>query len=241
MGFLSVIIFSIFLATSSTEAYNFIVGGKNGWSSHPSEDYKQWSGRMRFSINDTLSFKYPKETDSVVVVSKDDYDKCNAAKPILKLDGGDSTFKLDRSGPFYFITSNKTNCDKGQKLLIVVLALRNKSPPPPAALSPAPASLAPVPSPESQAPVPSPSSESPTLSPAPATSGPAVSPSPATSGPAANAPGTDVTRSPLSPGNTPSDINSPPGSSKSSAQAVSPAGVVSVVLSLTVATFITFA
>lgn len=54
MGFLSVIIFSIFLATSSTEAYNFIVGGKNGWSSHPSEDYKQWSGRMRFSINDTL-------------------------------------------------------------------------------------------------------------------------------------------------------------------------------------------
>ncbi|KAL8111876.1 early nodulin-like protein 2 [Apium graveolens] len=148
MGFLSVIILFIFLAASSTEATNFLVGGINGWSTHPSEDYQTWSGRLRFQINDTLSFKYSKETDSVVVVSKDGYDKCNAANPISKLEGGDSTLMFDRSGPFYFITSNKTNCDQGQKLAIVVMAPRNKSPPTP---------LAPVPSPESQTPGPSPS------------------------------------------------------------------------------------
>lgn len=207
------------MAASSTEANNFIVGGKNGWSTHPSEDYKTWSGRLRFLINDTLSFKYPKETDSVVVVSKDDYDTCSAAKPISKLDGGDSTFKFDRSGPFYFITSNKTNCDQGQKLAIVVLALRNRSPPTPPASSPAPAGQAPVPSPESQTPGPSPSSGSPA--------------------PAANAPGTNGTPSPLSPGNTPSVSSTPPGQSKSFAPAVSGAGVVSVVLSVIVAAFIT--
>ncbi|KAL8147687.1 early nodulin-like protein 2 [Apium graveolens] len=227
MGFLSVIILSIFLAASSTDANNFLVGGKNGWTTHPSEDYRTWSGRLRFLINDTLSFKYSKETDSVVVVSKDDYDKCNAANPISKLDGGDSTFNFDRSGPFYFITSNKTNCDQGQKLVIVVLALRNKSPPTPPASSPAPAAdLAPVPLPESQTPGPSPSSGS---------------LAPTTSAPGANAPGTNGTPTPLSPGNTPSDISSPPGPSKSFAPAVSPAGVVSVlVLSVTVAAFVTF-
>lgn len=239
MGFSSVIIiiFSIFLASSSTHANNFIVGGNNGWSTQPSEDYKQWSGRLRFLINDTLSFKYAKETDSVVVVSKDDFDKCNAAKPIQKLDGGDSTFKFDRSGPFYFITSNKTNCDQGQKLVIVVLALRIKSPPTPPATSPAPSTEAPVPSPESQTPGPSPSSESPS----PSTSGPAGSPAPGTSGPAANGPGKDGTPSPLSPGNTPADISSPPGSPKSYAPTVSPVVPVSVLLSVTVAAFITFA
>lgn len=153
-----------------------------------------------------LAFKYSKETDSVVVVSKDNYDQCNAANPISKLDGGDSTFKFDRSGPFYFITSNKTNCDQGQKLAVVVLALRNRSPP---ASSPAPAGQAPVPSPESQTP---------------------------SSAPAANAPGSIGTPSPLSP----SDISSPPGESKSFAPANSPAVVMSVVLSVTVAAFITF-
>lgn len=166
-----------------------------------------------------LAFKYPKETDSVVVVNKDDYEKCNAANPISKLDGGDSTFMFDRSGPFYFITSNKTNCDQGQKLVIVVLALRNTSPP-----TPAPPGQAPAPSPDSQTPAPSPSSDSPD-----------VSPSPATSGPAANG-----TPTPLSPGNTPSDISSPPGQSKSFAPAVSPAGMVSVVMTVTLAAIITF-
>lgn len=53
MGFLSVIILLLCLLLA-TEANNFIVGGKNGWSTHPSEDYKQWSGRLRFLINDTL-------------------------------------------------------------------------------------------------------------------------------------------------------------------------------------------
>ncbi|PSS16175.1 Early nodulin-like protein [Actinidia chinensis var. chinensis] len=123
------------------EAYQFNVGGREGWVLNPSENYNRWAERMRFQVNDTLFFKYMKGSDSVLVASKEDYDKCNTQKPILKMDGGDSVFKLDRSGPFYFITGNKTNCQNGQKLIIVVLAVRNKptSPTPSPTLSPAPA------------------------------------------------------------------------------------------------------
>ncbi|KZV49125.1 early nodulin-like protein 2-like [Dorcoceras hygrometricum] len=80
---------------------------------------------MRFLVNDTLLFKYKKGSDSVLVVNRDDYDKCNSGKPILKLDDGDSVFKFDRSGHFFFISGKKSNCDKGQKLIIVVLAVRH--------------------------------------------------------------------------------------------------------------------
>ncbi|XP_059669428.1 early nodulin-like protein 2 [Cornus florida] len=54
-------------------------------------------------------FMYKNGSDSVLVV----YDKCNTEKPIMKMDDGDSVFKFDRSGPFFFISGNKDNCQKG--------------------------------------------------------------------------------------------------------------------------------
>nr|GEX16644.1 early nodulin-like protein 2 [Tanacetum cinerariifolium] len=52
--------FFMFLVTliSSTHARTFKVGGKNGWTTSPSENYNSWAGRLRFLINDTLHFKY---------------------------------------------------------------------------------------------------------------------------------------------------------------------------------------
>ncbi|KAL0320659.1 UNVERIFIED_CONTAM: Early nodulin-like protein 2 [Sesamum radiatum] len=121
--------FSAFIKFSL--AYQFLVGGRQGWVVNPSENYNHWVERMRFQVNDTLLFKYKKGSDSVLVVNKDDYDNCNTGNPILKLDDGNSVFKFDRSGPFFFISGNKANCDHGQKLIIVVLAVRNRPPPPP--------------------------------------------------------------------------------------------------------------
>ena len=103
-------------------------------------------------------FKYKKGSDSVLVVNQDDYYKCNKAKPIQSLEDGDSVFKFDRSGPFFFISGHGDNCEKGQKLIIIVLAVRNNthkspspspSPTPPPSPSPAPktptSSLSPTP------------------------------------------------------------------------------------------------
>ncbi|PIN00538.1 hypothetical protein CDL12_26955 [Handroanthus impetiginosus] len=168
--FVFLALFSSF--TVSSYAYQFSVGGRGEWVVNPSENYNQWAERMRFQVNDTLLFKYKKGSDSVLVVNKDDYDKCNTTNPILKLDNGNSVFKFDRSGPFYFISGYKQNCDQGQKLTIVVLAERNCPTLPP----PTP-SLTAAPSPAGGAPTPAgtPSSPSPSLAagaPTPSTGSP---------------------------------------------------------------------
>ena len=155
----SVSCFFIVLMSSvnSSSGYKFYVGGKDGWVLKPSEDYNHWAERMRFQVNDTLYFKYKKESDSVLVVSKDDYDSCNTKKPIKSLKDGDSIFKFDRSGPFYFISGHADNCKKNQKLIVVVMAVRNKTD-----HHQAPPSPAPVPSPPSpDHPLPSPPAKSP--------------------------------------------------------------------------------
>lgn len=91
-----------------------------------------------------VAFKYTQGVDSVLAVNKNDFDNCNVNNPITKLDDGNSVFKLDKSGPFYFISGKKSNCDQGQKLKLVVISPKNHhmasspvaSPPAPAALTP---------------------------------------------------------------------------------------------------------
>ncbi|KAG5033242.1 hypothetical protein AAZX31_06G272400 [Glycine max] len=120
-------------------ARQFDVGGKDGWVLKPTEDYDHWAQRNRFQVNDTLHFKYNKGIDSVVVVKKEDFDSCNINNPIQKMDGGDSTFQLSNSGLFYFISGNLNNCKNGQKLIVLVMAVRQpipKAAPPPASILP---------------------------------------------------------------------------------------------------------
>ncbi|XP_058773907.1 early nodulin-like protein 3 [Vicia villosa] len=112
----------LFLISSLSYGYKFNVGGKDGWAVKPSQCYSQWAQKNRFQINDTLYFKYNKGSDSVLVVNYQDYNSCNTNNPILKLDGGNSIFKFDRSGPFFFISGNVENCQKGEKLIVVVLS-----------------------------------------------------------------------------------------------------------------------
>lgn len=69
-----------------------------------------------------VDFKYNKGSDSVLVVNNQDYNSCNTSNPILKMDGGNSIFKFERSGPFFFISGNVENCQKGEKIIVVVLS-----------------------------------------------------------------------------------------------------------------------
>ncbi|XP_027348194.1 early nodulin-like protein 2 [Abrus precatorius] len=125
-------------SSSQVVAREFIVGGKDGWVLKPSEDYNHWAQRNRFQVNDTLHFKYKKESDSVLVVKKEDYDSCNTNNAIQKMDGGDSIFQLDKSGLFFFVSGNVDNCKNGQKLIVLVMAVRHSlpQPPPPESTSP---------------------------------------------------------------------------------------------------------
>ncbi|KAH7860814.1 hypothetical protein Vadar_018349 [Vaccinium darrowii] len=141
MGLVLVVLLMFFLGSS--QAYHFKVGGKDGWVLKPSEGYSHWAQRNRFQVNDSLVFKYKKGSDSVLIVDKNDFFNCNKAKPVQSLTDGNSVYKFDRSGPFYFISGDAENCNKGQKLEIIVLAVRNntshKAPSPkPSSPSPSP-------------------------------------------------------------------------------------------------------
>ncbi|XP_039115642.1 early nodulin-like protein 2 [Dioscorea cayenensis subsp. rotundata] len=172
---------------SCSLAYEFQVGGKDGWILNPHESYSQWSGRNRFQVHDKLVFKYKKEEDSVLVVSKEDYDKCNVSNPIKKFDDGNSVFEFDKTGPFFFISGASGKCNQGQKLSVIVLSLKTKKP----STSPAPSPTSSVPSPppsSSSSPPPPPSSSSspPSQSPSSAASSPSSSPSSAASSPSSS-------------------------------------------------------
>lgn len=131
-------------------------------------------------------FRYNKE-DSVVVVSQGHYDGCNATDPLLRDAGGDSTFVFDSSGPFFFISGDPARCQAGERLIVVVLAVRGNgtatpttpSPPPPptvpAAPTPRPSPPPPAAGTNGTARAPSP----PVPAPAPAGSPPPPPPPPA--------------------------------------------------------------
>jgi hypothetical protein len=84
--------------------------------------------------------KYEAGKDSVLQVTKEDYVSCNISNPIKHYNDGYTKVRFDHSGPYYFISGENGHCEKGQKLTIVVMSQRGKSPTPaaPTAISPAP-------------------------------------------------------------------------------------------------------
>ncbi|CAO2166384.1 unnamed protein product [Urochloa humidicola] len=124
---------------SSSEAYVFYAGGRDGWVLGPTESYNHWAGRNRFQVNDTIVFAHEAGVTSVLLVTEKDYDVCGTRSPVRRLDAvgggsGRSVFRFDRSGSFFFISNDEDRCQKGQKLYIIVMAPR----PPVVAAAPAP-------------------------------------------------------------------------------------------------------
>ncbi|XP_077216813.1 early nodulin-like protein 14 [Tasmannia lanceolata] len=120
----------ITLLFSLSEAKDFLVGGKtNAWKipSSSSESLNQWAESNRFKIGDSLVWKFNDENDSVLQVTREGYESCNVSNPIATYKGGSANIKLERSGPFYFISGENGHCEKGQKLIVVVLSDRRGS------------------------------------------------------------------------------------------------------------------
>lgn len=125
----------------------------------------------------TAVFVYQPNQDSVLQVTRDAYDSCNTDAPTAKFADGKTSFALTHSGPYYFISGNKDNCKKNEKLVVIVMADRSgnnkatpSSPPSPA---PAPSGES-APSPPvtgtvdmTPAPMPTPSQETPNNSASP--------------------------------------------------------------------------
>ncbi|MBA0816546.1 hypothetical protein Gohar_001197, partial [Gossypium harknessii] len=89
------------------------------------ESYNQWAEKNRFQIGDSLVFTYTPNDDSVLQVNKDAYKNCSVESPLASYTDGHTVFSLSHSGPYYFISGNKDNCEKNEKLVVVVLADRS--------------------------------------------------------------------------------------------------------------------
>ena len=68
----------------------------------------------------SAGFRYKK--DSVMEVSEGDYKNCNSSRPNYFSNTGNTVFKLDHSGYFYFISVASGHCDKGQRMIVKVMS-----------------------------------------------------------------------------------------------------------------------
>ncbi|XP_010417263.1 PREDICTED: early nodulin-like protein 1 [Camelina sativa] len=128
-------IFSFIFLCSLAAANEVTVGGKSGdWKIPPSSSYSftEWAQKARFKVGDFIVFRYEAGKDSVLEVTKEAYNSCNTTNPLANYTDGETKVKLDRSGPFYFISGANGHCEKGQKLSLVVISPRHS------VISPAP-------------------------------------------------------------------------------------------------------
>ncbi|KAM0831543.1 hypothetical protein ACQ4PT_065465 [Festuca glaucescens] len=155
--------FIVLAFAAGSQAKDFIVGGpSDGWKVPAMSDVlNKWASTNGFHVSDNLVFKFDAAADSVLEVSQDDYNRCSTASPINTYKTSDVSVPLPRSGRHYFVSGTPGNCDKGERLIVVVMSekhgRRPGSAPVPAAApaqSPQAAGLVEVPAP---APAPAPS------------------------------------------------------------------------------------
>ncbi|CAK8569951.1 unnamed protein product [Lathyrus sativus] len=134
----SILLLFLLFAFAAAAPKDYLIGGKpDAWKvpSSESDSLNKWAESVRFHIADHLIFTYEAGKDSVLQVSKEDYDSCNISKPIKKYNDGKTKVRFDRSGPYYYISGEKGHCEKGEKVAVVVIGQRSPSVVP---VSPAP-------------------------------------------------------------------------------------------------------
>ncbi|KAI3969468.1 hypothetical protein MKX01_027400 [Papaver californicum] len=120
---LSIFVVTMMMMVSLSSGNQFEVGGPSGWIIPPENDpqsYIEWASTTRFHIGDTVYFMY--KNDSVLVVNRNDYIYCNISNPVAKFEDGNTIFRFDRHGFFYFISGKVGHCKLGQRIVVRVMA-----------------------------------------------------------------------------------------------------------------------
>ncbi|KAL5715855.1 hypothetical protein ACHQM5_017619 [Ranunculus cassubicifolius] len=120
------LLFVFVLLTRVCAATEFKVGDANGWTVPTSPNaatyYNRWAETHRFKLGDTLVFVY--NNDSLLQVTKEDYEKCNTGRPKRSFRDGHTTIRFYETGPHYFISGSRENCLKYEKMVVTVMAYR---------------------------------------------------------------------------------------------------------------------
>ncbi|XP_047052899.1 early nodulin-like protein 1 [Lolium rigidum] len=120
------------MCMSTASAFVFKAGGTGEWrvpgqanaSGGNIASYNTWAEHTRFRVGDAIAFTYEPGKDSVLIVDEKAYDACDTASPVDTFSDGNTVFTFTKSGPFYFISGNKDNCNRNEKLVVVVMGPR---------------------------------------------------------------------------------------------------------------------
>ncbi|KAI5059247.1 hypothetical protein GOP47_0026056 [Adiantum capillus-veneris] len=117
----------------ATHATKYTVGGSPGWV--VGEDMEAWGAQHTFYVGDELYFPYPYGQSSVLLVTEEDYNDCNANRAISSDGGlGNMAMTLLTAETYFFISGHPEQCTEGLRLEVHVLevgASKLHSPPPP--------------------------------------------------------------------------------------------------------------
>ncbi|XP_010525779.1 PREDICTED: early nodulin-like protein 1 [Tarenaya hassleriana] len=128
---ISILSLVVFLLFTVSQAREILVGGsENSWKVPESSNdtLSHWSATNRFKVGDVLVWKYDQKIDSVLQVTKEDFDSCNTLKPIKEHKDGNTKVELVESGPHFFISGAPGNCGKGEKMMVVVISPNHPPP-----------------------------------------------------------------------------------------------------------------
>ncbi|XVF42581.1 hypothetical protein PTKIN_Ptkin01aG0375400 [Pterospermum kingtungense] len=118
----SLVVFAIIAAIASATSFatEFIVGGDKGWDL--GVDYLKWPKDKQFFVGDTLVFHYEAGYHNVYKVNGTDYQNCNVpTNRSLGSFTGNDTITLATSGNKWYICGISGHCQGGQRLQITVL------------------------------------------------------------------------------------------------------------------------
>ncbi|KAG6739996.1 hypothetical protein POTOM_057629 [Populus tomentosa] len=118
IGFL--IVASVGLLHGAYAANTYTVGGDLGWIVPPNSScYEEWTSQSTFQIGDSFVFNWTTGTHTATEVStKEEYDNCTKMGKILKDAGVKVTLKDNAT--HYFLCSEGTHCEQGQKMIIKI-------------------------------------------------------------------------------------------------------------------------
>ncbi|KAJ4815824.1 Early nodulin-like protein 1 [Rhynchospora pubera] len=126
--FVSLFFLILSLCLTTAQAKEFLVGGKvNAWAvpASSSDTLNKWAEASRFQVGDSLVWNFDPEKDSVLRVTREAYLACNTTNPVASYKNGSTVMTLNHSGAYYFISGISDNCQKGEKVIVVVMSERH--------------------------------------------------------------------------------------------------------------------
>ncbi|KAJ0259029.1 Phytocyanin domain-containing protein [Hirschfeldia incana] len=112
------------------------VGDSKGWTAMDGT-YYAWASRKEFQVGDSLRFEYDGHVNDVTQVNGAvEYQFCNSPSPKAVYNTGHDVVTLTEPGYHFFISSNRSQCVAGQKLVVFVVPYHQIPPPPPRKILP---------------------------------------------------------------------------------------------------------